>query len=79
MCKQLPYNKHLNKYFRNLSLEYKPTTDNSIYKYFLVKYRFVFYHKTFPDDEYLYNICLGKYMNYRNIRDFACRVPELKF
>lgn len=70
---------NLNRCFRNIRLKCRMMTENPTYKYFLVKFRFVFYHKTFLDNEPRYNKRLGKYINYRGIRDILLsEFPELK-
>ena len=60
---------NLNRCFRNVRLKCRMVTENPNYKYFLVKFRFVFYHKTFLDNTPRYNKRLGEYINYRGIRD----------
>ena len=70
---------NLNRCFRNIRLKCRMTTGNPTYKYFLIKFRFVFYHKTFLDNEPCYNKRLGEYINYRGIRDLLlAEFPELK-
>lgn len=70
---------NLNRCFRNVRLKCRMATDNPIYKYFLIKFRFVFYHKTFLDNTPRYNKRLGEYINYRGIRDLLlAEFPELK-
>ena len=70
---------NLNRCFRNIRLRCRTTTDNPTYKYFLIKFRFVFYHKTFLDNEPRYNKRLGEYINHRGIRDLLlAEFPELK-
>ena len=70
---------NLNRCFRNVRLKCRMATENPNYKYFLVKFRFVFYHKTFLDNTPRYNKRLGEYINYRGIRDLLlAEFPELK-
>ena len=45
----------------------------------MIKFRFVFYHKTVLYNEPRYNKRLGEYINYRGIRDILlAEFPELK-
>ena len=70
---------NLNRCFHKVRLKCRMATDNPNYKYFLVKFRFVFYHKTFLDNTPRYNKRLGEYINYRGIRDLLlAEFPELK-
>ena len=70
---------NLNICFRNIRLKCRMATDTPNYKYLIVKFRFVFYHKTFLDNTPRYSKSLGEYINYRGIRDLLLtEFPELK-
>ena len=61
--------KHLTDDFRRLRVRLARNTENPVLKHLLIKFRYVFDHNKFLDNEPKYNKSLGMYANYRTIRD----------
>jgi len=71
--------KNLNFFFNKVRLRCRQHTDDENLIYLLTKFDFVFYHNTDIDNNAKYNKRLGKYINYRGIRDYLFEVfPDLK-
>lgn len=71
--------KHLTDDFRKLRMRLVRTTENPKLKYLLVKFRHVFDHNKNLDNEARYNKRLGRYVNYRDIREILFQnFDELK-
>lgn len=61
--------KHLTEDFDHVRKRCVRTTENEILKMLLMKFRFIFNHNQFLDNEGKYNKSLGRYINYRQIRE----------
>ena len=73
--------KHLADDFRKVRIRCQNSTENPTLKYLLIKFRRAFDHKyqDILDNEPRYNKKLGRYINYRGIRDFLFEnFPVLK-
>ncbi len=71
--------KHLTEDFNRVRLKCLRKTDNRVSEYLLVKFRFVFDHGQYLDNEPKYNKTVGRYVNYRTIRDMMFEnFPELE-
>lgn len=71
--------KHLTDDFRKVRLRCVRSTESEIYKYLLTTFKHVFEHNKYLDNDPRYNKKLGRYVNYRNIRDILFeRFPDLK-
>lgn len=71
--------KNLNFFFNKARLRCRQHTDDETLVYLLTKFDFVLYHNTDIDNEAKYNKRLGKYINYRGIRDYLFEAfPDLK-
>lgn len=71
--------KHLTDDFRKVRMKCYKTTEDETYKYLLVKFKHIFEHNKYLDNEARYNKKLARYVNYRDIRDILFdRFPELK-
>jgi transposase len=60
---------HLTDAFRKIRIRCRKDTEDPAVNYLLAKFKFVFHHDTFLDNEAKYNKSLGQYINYRGIRD----------
>lgn len=70
--------KHLTESFRNVRLRCRRSTEDPVLFYLLNKFKFVFHHNVNLDNTPKYNKKLGKYANYRDIRDYLfIKFPEL--
>lgn len=72
---------HLTKDFRSVRLKARKSTEDPILRYLLTRFKNVFSHKYQAklDNEPKYNKRLGRYINYREIRDLLFdRFPILK-
>ena len=71
--------KHLTEDFDRVRKACYRSTENEVLKNLLIKFRFVFNHTQFLDNEGKYNRALGRYVNYRQIMDILFEnFPELK-
>lgn len=71
--------KNLTTCFRDVLLRCRRRTENENLQYLLSKFRFVFHHNTFLDNEPKYNKRLGRYLNYRELRDLMfSSFPDLQ-
>ena len=61
--------KHLTEDFDQVRKSSARSTENEVLKRLLLKFRFVFNHNIYLDNEARYNRSLGRYVNYRQIRD----------
>ena len=68
--------KHLTDDFRRLRVRLARSTENPVLKHLLVKFRYVFDHNKYLDNEPRYNKSLGMYANYRTIRDILFEAFE---
>ncbi len=64
---------HLTKCFRDVRLKCRRSTENPVMSYLLTKFEFVFHHEANLDNEPKYNRRLGRYVNYRDIRDIMLK------
>ena len=70
---------HLTKSFRDVRLKCRRTTQDPVMLYLLTKFKFVFHHATKLDNEPKYNKRIGRYVNYRDLRDIMLgSFPELE-
>jgi len=60
--------KHLTEDFDNVRKSCIRSTDNENLKHLLIRFRFIFNHNQYLDNQGKYNRTLGKYINYRGIR-----------
>jgi len=71
--------KHLTDCFRQVVLNCRRRTEDENLKYLLSKFRFVLNHNAILDNEPKYNKRLGRYLNYRNLRDMMfASFPEIQ-
>ncbi|MDO4920856.1 MAG: ISL3 family transposase [Phascolarctobacterium sp.] len=71
--------KHLTDDFRKVRLRCLRSTESETYKYLLTTFKYVFEHNKYLDNKPRYNKKLGRYVNYRNIRDILFEnFPDLK-
>lgn len=68
--------KHLTDDFRKLRMRLVRGTDDPKLRYLLVKFRHVFDHNKNLDNEPRYNKTLGRYLNYREIREILFNAYE---
>ncbi len=70
---------HLTDCFRRVRLNCRNRTEDETLQYLLSKFKFVFQHNLYLDNEPKYNRRLGRYLNYRNLRDMMFSFfPELQ-
>lgn len=65
--------KHLTEAFKNVRIACRRQTEDPVLIYLLGKFRFVFNHSQDLDNEPKYNKRLGRYVNYRDIRDLLLK------
>lgn len=71
--------KHLTDDFRKIRIRCYRNTEDGTIKYLLLKFKHVFDHNKYLDNEPQYNKRLACYINYREIREILFkRFPELK-
>lgn len=71
--------KNLTKFFNDVRLRCRRNSDDETLVYLLTKFDFIFNHNQFLDNEGKYNKRLGRYINYRGIRDYLFEAfPVLK-
>ena len=71
--------RNLNFFFNKVRLRCRQHSDDETLIYLLTKFDFVLYHNTDIDNEAKYNRRLGRYINYRGIRDYLFEAfPDLK-
>lgn len=70
---------HLTKDFRDIRIKCRKSTEDPDMKYLLTKFKYVFNHDTFLDNEPRYNKRFKKYLNHRDIISMMFNhFPELK-
>ena len=70
---------HLTKDFHNVRLKCRRKTEDENLQYLLTKFKYIFNHGQFLDNEPQYNKRFKRYMNYRDMMDILfANYPELK-